>query len=52
MYQMLFRFPKELKEIVKQEADKKGQTLTGMMKQILWEWVNRNKINSQKKEVS
>ena len=38
MYQMILRFPMELKDIIKQEATKKGLTLTSMIKQILWEW--------------
>ena len=42
MYQMIFRFPKELKEDLKVEADKRGQTLTGLMKQILYDWVEKN----------
>lgn len=42
MYQMIFRFPTELKDILKSEAERKGQTLTGLIKQILWDWVKNN----------
>mgnify|MGYP002565143608 CR=1 FL=1 len=50
MYQMVFRFPNELKEQLKEEANKRGQTLTGLMKQILWEWLRKNEQEDQKKE--
>lgn len=45
MYQMIFRFPLELKEDLKAEADKRGQTLTGLMKQILYDWVKKNEAS-------
>ena len=38
MYQMILRFPTELKNYLKVEAKARGQTLTGLIKQILWEW--------------
>ena len=44
MYQMLFRFPIELKVRLKAEAEQRGQTLTGLMKQILWEWAEKKEI--------
>lgn len=47
MYQMILRFPTELKEQLKCEADKRGQTLTGLIKQILWEWVKENELNTR-----
>ena len=43
MYQMIFRFPVELKNDLKREAEARGQTLTALMKQILWEWNENNK---------
>ena len=43
MYQMIFRFPAEWKKILKAEADKKGQTLTGLIKQILWDWIENKR---------
>lgn len=43
MYQMLLRFPIELKDALKSSADLRGQTLTALIKQILWEWVNNQK---------
>ena len=41
IYQMVLRFPTELKEALKAAAEERGQTLTGLIKQILWEWVKR-----------
>nr|DAO47372.1 MAG TPA: hypothetical protein [Caudoviricetes sp.] len=38
MYQMILRIPTELKEQLKKAADERGQTLTGLIRQILWEW--------------
>lgn len=43
MYQMILRFPTELKERLKKEAVTRGQTLTGMIKLILWEWLEKQK---------
>ena len=45
MYQMILRFPMELREQLKYEADKRGQTLTGLIKQILWEWAKENSLD-------
>lgn len=50
MYQMIFRFPMELKEILKSEAEKHGATLTGFMKQILWDWAKANMDKPKKEE--
>lgn len=47
MYQMILRFPTELREQLKSEADKRGQTLTGLIKQILWEWVKENGLDKK-----
>ncbi len=38
---MVLRFPTELKEALKASAEERGQKLTGLIKQILWEWVKR-----------
>lgn len=47
VYQMILRFPTELREQLKSEADKRGQTLTGLIKQILWEWVKENGLDEK-----
>lgn len=42
MYQMILRIPMEMKQDLKVEAKARGQTLTGLIKQILWEWLNKS----------
>ena len=39
MERFLISIPKELKETLKEEAETKGQTLCGLIRQILWEHV-------------
>ena len=42
MYQMILRIPTEMKKDLKLEAEARGQTLTGLIKQILWEWLKQS----------
>lgn len=46
MVRFLISIPVELREKLKRLANLKGQTLTGLIRQILWEWVE-----SQEKRV-
>lgn len=43
MTRFLINLTEELKFILKQEAKNKGQTLNGLIRQILWEWVKTQK---------
>ena len=43
MYQMILRIPLDMKEDLKREAEARGQTMTGLIKLIIWDWVNKNK---------
>lgn len=40
MYQMILRISDDMKERLKNEANERGQTLTGLIRQILWEWAD------------
>lgn len=42
MYQMILRIRSDLQKDLKQAANKRGQTLTALIRQILWEWVKKN----------
>lgn len=35
----LINIPEELREQLKQESKRRGQTLTGLIREILWDWV-------------
>ncbi len=48
MHQMILRISIELKEKLKKAADERGQTLTGLIRQILWEWVDKNNSGMKK----
>ena len=39
MHQMTFRFPNEMKERLKKKADERGMTLTGIIKDIIWTYL-------------
>ena len=42
MIRFLINVPEELKDILKANAKSRGQTLTGLIRQILWDWVKKN----------
>ena len=39
--QILIRTPEELKNRLREKALQKGLTLNGLIKQILWDWVEK-----------
>lgn len=39
MIQMILRLRAEMRNDLKNAADARGQTLTGLIRQILWEWL-------------
>lgn len=41
MVRFLISTTEELREELKNVADRQGQTLCGLVRQILWEWVKR-----------
>mgnify|MGYP003370754380 CR=1 FL=1 len=43
MHQMILRITKETHDSLKEQAKARGQTLTGLIRQILWEWIEENK---------
>lgn len=40
MVRFLINIPQELRETLKDIARSRGQTLNGLIRQILWEWTN------------
>lgn len=47
MVRFLINIPEGLRETLKSEAKPRGQTLNGLIRQILWDWVKaqENKNN-------
>ena len=43
MVRFLISIPNELKALLKNVARTQGQTLNGLIRQILWDWVERHK---------
>ena len=41
MVRFLISTTKELRDTLKNAANKQGQTLCGLIRQILWEWVKK-----------
>lgn len=41
----LINVPEELKERLKQESKRRGQTLTGLIREILWDWVRDKEVS-------
>lgn len=41
MVRFLISTTEELREELKSAADRQGQTLCGLVRQILWDWVKR-----------
>lgn len=37
----LISVPEELHEMLKQRSKSRGQTLSGLIREILWEWVKK-----------
>ncbi len=44
MIRFLVNIPAELHGILKETAGKQGQTLNGLIRQILWDWAKEEKI--------
>lgn len=50
MVRFLISTPEELRKILKQEASPRGQTLNGLIRQILWEWAEAHKLIADKEK--
>lgn len=48
MVRHLISTTEELHDALKIAAQRRGQTLTGLIRQILWEWIREQKQNEQK----
>lgn len=42
MVRFLISVPAELHSLLKEASKREGQTLTGYVRKILWDWVQRN----------
>lgn len=51
MVRFLISTTDELRNALKVAADKRGQTLCGLVRQILWEWVKQTGVEEQNKAV-
>ncbi len=48
MIRFLVNVPTELHALLRETAEKQGQTLNGLIRQILWDWVERQgKLNTK-----
>lgn len=47
MVRFLINIPIELRDMLRGQAKSKGQTLNGLIREILWEWSERNKEKVQ-----
>lgn len=45
MIRFLINVPEELRDILKANAKPRGQTLNGLIREILWDWVKKNEQN-------
>ena len=43
MIRFLISIPEELRNILRTEASVRGQTVTGVIREILWDWVEANR---------
>lgn len=43
MVRFLINIPEELREILREHAKPKGQTINGLIRQILWDWVENGR---------
>ncbi len=48
MVRFLISMTEELRNTLKSVADQRGQTLCGLIRQILWEWVDSRKQEERK----
>ena len=48
MVRFLISTTDDLRNALKIAADKRGQTLCGLVRQILWEWVKRTGIEEER----
>ena len=49
MIRFLVNVPDNLHKELKKEASARGQTLNGLIRSILWDWVDRNKERKKNK---
>lgn len=42
MVRFLINVPEDLRNLLRTESKKRGQTLTGLIREILWDWVKKN----------
>ena len=45
MVRFLINVPEELRDILKANVKPRGQTLNGLIREILWDWVKKNEQN-------
>jgi len=50
MVRFLINTPEEIHKCLKEAAKEQGQTLNGLVRQILWEWIKINKSEHTKSE--
>lgn len=50
MVRFLISMTEELRNTLKSVADRRGQTLCGLIRQILWEWVENRKQEERRGE--
>ena len=43
MHDMTLRIPEQLRDEIKRSAEERGQTISGMIRQILYEWIKKTK---------
>lgn len=48
MIRFLVNVPAELHGMLKEMAGKRGQTLNGLIRQILWDWAERQGLDTGK----
>ncbi len=47
MTRFLISTTEEMQDILKSAADERGQTLNGLIRQILWDWVERKRAEQK-----
>lgn len=45
MVRFLINIPEELKDKLKAQSKPKGQTLNGLIRQILWDWAEKGELS-------
>lgn len=48
MVRFLINIPEDMRNTLKSIARSRGQTLNGLIRQILWEWVRKNGSDPRK----